>query len=307
PRPVRDFLPDFDYHDLEATLRAALRYRPEDRTPTMSELRDGLDLARECLLAQREEIGAMTSGPKVSAPAEREQVAVDTAAKTPPHAEGGQAEASYEPTREPAPREQVKAVQTPLVPSRPRGRLAGVALAAGLGLAAGIGGTLAMRPGEPVQFAVHQEPVAARMELERARAEARADRCEAEAARQTPRVELAPPSPSSAPSQPPSPSPDRPAARVLAASRAVSADRPASTKSPNAMARLAPEIRACARKGGIPEGPITVQVRRQGGVIDSVKLLKFSKDHPSVPCIDKAIRKADPPGNRPLEDFTFSK
>ena len=73
------------------------------------------------------------------------------------------------------------------------------------------------------------------------------------------------------------------------------------------MARLAPEIRACARKGGIPEGPITVQVRRQGGVIDSVKLLKFSKDHPSVPCIDKAIRKADPPGNRPLEDFTFPK
>ena len=75
-----------------------------------------------------------------------------------------------------------------------------------------------------------------------------------------------------------------------------------------AMTRLAPKVRACARKGGIPEGPITVQVRRQAGVIDSVKVLKFSKDHPSVPCIDKAIRKADlPPSNRVLEDLTFPK
>ncbi len=316
PRPVRDFLPDFDYHDLEATLRAALRYRPEDRTPTMSELRDGLDLARECLLAQREEVGATTRGPKVSAPAEREQVAAATPAQAPAHTEGEKAESFYEPTREPAPREQVKAVHTPtfeappLAPSRPRGRLAALVLGAGLGLAAGIGGTLAMRPSEPVQPAANQDPVVARMELERARADAaelRADRCEAEAAGQSPHIEPATLTPTPAPSQPPSLPTDRPAARVLAASRGVGADRPAATRSPNAMARLAPEIRACARKGGIPEGPITVQVRRQGGVIDSVKLLKFSKDHPSVSCIDKAIRKADPPGNRPLEDFTFSK
>jgi len=308
PRPVRDFIPDFDYHDLEATLRAALRYRPEDRTPTISELRDGLDLARECLLAQREESRAATS-PKVSAPAEREQVATGTPAR----AESEKAEAASEPTRARPPREQVTAVQTPttpLVPSRPRGRLALVVLAAGLGLAAGIGGTLVMRPGEPVQPAATEGLVAARMELERARADAaelRADRCEAEAARQTPRVDPGPSSPTPAPSQPPSLPPDRPAARVLAASRGVGAVRPASTKSPNAMARLAPEIRACAIKGGIPEGPITVQVRRQGGVIDSVKLLKFSKDHPAVPCIDRAIRKAAPPGNRALEDFTLSK
>jgi hypothetical protein len=74
------------------------------------------------------------------------------------------------------------------------------------------------------------------------------------------------------------------------------------------MARLAPEIRACARKGGIPERPITVQIRRQAGVIDSVKVLKFSRDHPSVLCIDRAIRKADlPPSNRVLEDLTFPK
>lgn len=74
------------------------------------------------------------------------------------------------------------------------------------------------------------------------------------------------------------------------------------------MARLASKVRACARNGGIPEGPITVQVRRQGGVIDSVKVLKFSKVHPSVACIDEAIRNASlPRSDRPLEDFTFSK
>ena len=323
PRPVRDFLPDFAYHDLEATLRAALRYRPEDRTPTMAELRAGLDLARECLLAQREEeAGTTAQGPKVSVPAEREQVAAATAA--PVLALANKDEAAHEPAHEPAPRERVEALHTvptqtptaeapptPPVPSRPRGRLGLVLLAAGLGLVAGIGGTLAMRSGEPVQPAPEHDLVVARIELERARADAaelRAGRCVAEATRQTPRVEPAPSSPSPAPSQPPSLSPDRPAARVLAASRGVGAGRPASTKAPNAMARLAPEIRACARKGGIPEGPITVQVRRQAGVIDSVKVLKFSKDHPSVPCIDKAIRKADlPPSNRLLEDLTFPK
>ena len=324
PRPVRDFLPDFDYHDLEATLRAALRYSPEDRTQTMSELRDGLDLARECLLAQREEATTTTKSPKVSASAEREQVAEENPAQVPPPAECHKIEATPEPAHEPSPREQVEAVHTgpaqppapevpptPPAPARPRGRLGLVLLAAGLGLVAGIGGTLAVRPGEPVQPVPEQDLVVARIELERARADAaelRAGRCEAEAARQTPRVEPAPLSPSPAPSQPASLSPDRPAARVLAASRGAGAGRPASTRAPNAMARLAPQVRACARKGGIPEGPITVQVRRQAGVIDSVKVLKFSKDHPSVPCIDKAIRKADlPPSNRVLEDLTFPK
>jgi hypothetical protein len=74
------------------------------------------------------------------------------------------------------------------------------------------------------------------------------------------------------------------------------------------LARLASKVRACARKGGIPDGPITVQVRRKDGVIGSVKVLKFSKDHPAVTCIDEAVRGADlPPSDRPLEDFTFSK
>ncbi len=315
PRPVRDFLPDFAYHDLEATLRAALRYSPEDRTPTMGELREGLDLARECLLAQRaDEAGTTAQGSKVSVPAEREQTAVATLAPVPAPAECRKVEAAPEPAHDPAPRPtQTPTPEVPPTPppSRPRGRLGLVLLAAGLGLVAGIGGTLAVRPGEPVQPVPEQDRVVAQSELERARADAaelRAGRCEAEATRQTPRVEPAPASLPPAPSQPPSLSPDRPAARVLAASRGVGVGRPASTRAPNPMARLAPEIRACARKGGIPEGPITVQVRRQAGVIDSVKVLKFSKDHPSVPCIDKAIRKADlPPSNRVLEDLTFPK
>lgn len=74
------------------------------------------------------------------------------------------------------------------------------------------------------------------------------------------------------------------------------------------MVRLAPKVRACAREGGLSDGPITVQVRRQGAVIDSVKVLKLSKGHPAVACIDEAIRKADlPSSDRPLEDLTFSK
>ena len=84
--------------------------------------------------------------------------------------------------------------------------------------------------------------------------------------------------------------------------------RRSETVAPRPLARLASKVRACARKGGIPDGPITVQVRRQGGVIRSVKVLKFSKDHPSVSCIDEVVRGAGlSPSDRPLEDFTFSK
>ena len=72
------------------------------------------------------------------------------------------------------------------------------------------------------------------------------------------------------------------------------------------MELLASKVRACARKGGITGGPIKVQVRRQGDEIDTVKVLKYTKDHPSVACIDGAIRDADlPSGGRPVETFTF--
>lgn len=323
-RPVREFLPDFEYDDLEDALRAALRYRPEDRTPTMVELREGLELARECLLAQRGVIPTPDLHERAAPVAAHAPPAAlhDAAAAEPsapailatPQAQPPMAVAK--PTDEPsvaasdgAARREAPSESARVVPLRPRGRLAPTMLAAVLGLAAGVGGTLGLRAGEHAQSVADQAPLAARMELERDRADAaelRADRCEAEAARQSPRAEPSTAAPAPAPRQPSSPSPDPAAAQVLAASRGAGAGRPASRKSPSSMARLAPEIRACAQKGGIPDGPITVQVRRQAGVIDSVKLLKFSKDHPSAPCIDKVIRKADlPPSNLLLEDLTF--
>jgi serine/threonine-protein kinase len=313
PRPVRDFLPDFEYHDLELALRAALRYRPEERTPTMAELREGLELARECLLAQRGQpapapasrapVAAMVATEVEAQPVQRESVAAEPTLTQDPR----EAITTATVTRRPdGVRPELLSPPPPLIPLRPRGRLVPIALAAVLGLVAGIGATLAARTDERVPPTADEAPLLARLELERARASAaeqRADRCEAEAARPSRPAEPATPAPT--PSQPSSPSLDQPAGRVLASSRG--ARRPAvSQKSPDAMARLAPKVRACARKGGITEGPITVQVRRQGGAIGSVKLLKFSKDHPSVACIDQAIRAADlPRAERPIEDFTF--
>jgi serine/threonine-protein kinase len=330
PRPIRDFLPGFDYHDLEAALRAALRYRPDDRTPTMAELREGLDLARECLLAQREHVAGAGKGPVLDpGPARPEQAAapVVTAAQVSASAQQEHVEVVARMTSgeiatakagPDAPAHATNEVPAPpaelarVVPLPPRGHSARTLLAAVLGLAAGVVGTLASQPDPGVSLAPERTVLTARLELELARASAaeqRADRCEAEAARHTPaEVPTTPPTPSN----PLLTQPERPAARVLATSRGARPDgsrsQATSPKAPPALARLASKVRACARKGGIPDGPITVQVRRKGGVISSVKVLKFSKDHPSVTCIDEVVRGADlPASDRPLEDFTFSK
>jgi serine/threonine protein kinase len=53
PRTVREVRPDFEYIELEEALDHALRCDPESRTPTMAALRDELDLAHDCILAQR--------------------------------------------------------------------------------------------------------------------------------------------------------------------------------------------------------------------------------------------------------------
>ena len=55
PRPIRELIPGFDYDDLESALRNALRFNPEERTPTMATLREDLELARDCVVAQRED------------------------------------------------------------------------------------------------------------------------------------------------------------------------------------------------------------------------------------------------------------
>lgn len=50
---VRELMPGFDYVELEQALEHALRSDPEERTPTMVALREDLDLAHDCILAQR--------------------------------------------------------------------------------------------------------------------------------------------------------------------------------------------------------------------------------------------------------------
>ncbi|MBL9101549.1 MAG: protein kinase [Myxococcales bacterium] len=333
PRPIRDVLPRFDYHDLEAALRAALRYRPEERTQTMAEFREGLELARECLLAQREHVAAAGKIPALDpTPARPEQVAAAVVTpvqvSTPSQQEHTDAAAtSMEVTAHPVDGPGVAAndVATPcsapppelarVVQLQPRSRFTRTLLAAVLGLAVGVGGTLGLWPDVDAAHATERTVLMARLELELARASAaerRVDRCEAEVlVRQTAaEVPTTPPTP---PPTPPSPllAPEVPAARVLAAtSRSARPDSPRprapSPKVPQAMEQLASKVRACARKGGITGGPIKVQVRRQGGEIDAVKVLKYTKDHPSFSCIDAAIRGADlPAADRPVETFTF--
>ncbi len=341
PRPVRDFLPGFDYHDLETALRAALRYRPDERTPTMAELRDRLEMARECLLAQREHVAAAGKTPALDpVPARPEQVAapVVTPAQVSTSAQQEDDDAAASMTSVEAVSTEVRPVDAPavaangaptpcsahppelarVVPLQPRGRLARTLLTAVLGLAAGVGGTLGLRPAGDAAPATDQAALAAWLELELARvsaAEQRADRCEAEAARRTsaevPTTPPTPlPTPLPTPSRPLLAPPEKPAARVLATtSRSARPDGPRSRapspKVPQSRELLASKVRACARKGGIT-GPIKVQVRRQGGELDTVKVLKYTKDHPSVACIDGAIRDAVlPAGDRPVETFTF--
>lgn len=52
-RTVREVRPEFAYIELEQALDHALRSDPESRTPTMATLRDELELAQDCILAQR--------------------------------------------------------------------------------------------------------------------------------------------------------------------------------------------------------------------------------------------------------------
>lgn len=52
-RTVREVLPEFEYIELEQALDHALRCDPESRTPSMATLRDELELAHDCILAQQ--------------------------------------------------------------------------------------------------------------------------------------------------------------------------------------------------------------------------------------------------------------
>ncbi len=52
-RSVRELMPEFEYIELEQALGSAMISDPEHRTQTMAELRDALELAHDCILAQR--------------------------------------------------------------------------------------------------------------------------------------------------------------------------------------------------------------------------------------------------------------
>lgn len=76
------------------------------------------------------------------------------------------------------------------------------------------------------------------------------------------------------------------------------------------MTRLEPKIRECALKTGLAGGPVTVRIRSdpRSRVIDSVRVLKMSSEHPFAACAEKIVREAALPANiSPIEDFTFLK
>jgi predicted Ser/Thr protein kinase len=321
PRTIRSLLPAFEYLELETALRDALRFKPDERTQTMAELHEALDFARECLLAQREPpaisspvtpLAAIEPAVLPAAPALPVARFAEVAASTCealPMGLAGVAANACEALPGPA----------PVAPTRPRGRLAGVALSLVLGVVLGVGGTLgAQRLGDARVPAadVPSPALAANLALESARASAaelRAGRCEAEAANISPAPDMSPsPTTPSRPTAATSPEPQI-RAPVLATvdgsvPRSAMRPRPATIAQTfqQAMARIEPKIRDCARKAGLAEAPTTVQVRRKGGALDTVRVLKLTKEHPFSTCVDQTVRKATlPPGTSPIEAFTF--
>ena len=341
PRPIDTFLPGFDYNDLETALRDALRFDPEARTPNMTELREALDMARECLLAQR--AAPTPLRPKVVAlapalappavPAALSDHVVLAPALAPPvvpvalsepvadSSMAGLADVAANTCESrPVP---VSAAQT-----RPRGRLV-VVLALLVGVGVGAGGMLvAQRLGGAADAPVDVPLLARELPLASA-ADLLAERCRADVARSpdelpgqrhTQAAAGTPPPPTATA---PLPTPGRsakdatPSARTRPAVLAAvtgSARQPATSSRPapaaqtfqQAMARLEPKIRGCAREADMPESPVTVQVRRKGGVLDMVKVVKLSKVHPFAICVDRIVRQAPlPASDGAVEDFTF--
>ncbi|MBK7829361.1 serine/threonine-protein kinase [Nannocystis sp.] len=337
PRPIDTFLPGFDYADLETALRDALRFDPDARTPNMGELREALDMARECLLAQRAAPTPSPAGPPVppalappaaplAVPAALSRPMVDISTAGPAEVAAN----TCEPRPAPA-----SAPQT-----RPRGRLV-VVLALLVGVGVGAGGMLvAQRLGGAADmpsadaFALAMMP--ARETPRASAAELLAERCQADVARSpaelpgsqghTQAAMGTPPPPTATDAAtPPLPTPGRagedttPRVRTRAAVLAAmtgSARQPAASSRPapaaqtfqQAMARLEPKIRSCAREADMPESPVTVQVRRKGGALDMVKVVKLSKVHPFAICVDRIVRQAPlPASDGAVEDFTFFK
>ena len=72
---VRELMPEFEYIELEQALSNALRCDPGTRTPTMAALREDLELAHDCILAQR---GVTVDGASGAAQAGARLLRLDT-------------------------------------------------------------------------------------------------------------------------------------------------------------------------------------------------------------------------------------
>ncbi len=339
PRPIDTFLPGFAYHDLEAALRDALSFDPEARTQTMADLREALDMARECLLAQRtgpaaprEDQPAVTPPPAAPAPAVR---AVPARPSEEPVAVCSRSELVQRPDQGAQERTTVAnvgAVVAPPAPNVPipwRRRIAVALTLILVGAGAGAGGLLvAQRLGRSVDAhaveASHLQ-IAATLALETARASAaelRADRCESDAASRPVVPDAVTPQPHPQPQGKELEARAQPAVlaanaepRSVRSTRPRSPSRPATSTRPPptvtfevAMGRLEPKIRGCARETGAPEVPTTVQVRRKAGSLDLVKVVRLSREHPFAVCVDKIVRQAALPTSAgAVEDFTYFK
>lgn len=74
-----------------------------------------------------------------------------------------------------------------------------------------------------------------------------------------------------------------------------------------AMVRLAPKARSCARRAGITEDPRAVLVRGVPGTgkVESVRVVNMGLEHPFARCIGDVIREAQPPLAAMNHSFTF--
>ena len=332
PRPINTFLPGFNYHDLETALRGALRFEPDQRTPNMAELREALDMARECLLAQRAALTpsrlnhvapATVLGPASALEAVPAALEAAPAVLVEPLVDSFPVAAN---TCEPRP------VFAAAAQTRPRGHLA-VVLALGIGIGAG-GILITQRLGGGADVPSADVSALATMPARVPRASAAelpAERCQTNMARspadlpgsqgRTQPAASMPPSTTTDTTTPPttgrSGEDTRSSARTRPAVLAAvtgSARQPATSSRPapaaqtfqQAMARLEPKIRGCAREAAMPEEPVTVQIRRKGGALDLVKVVKLSKVHPFALCVDQIVRQAPlPASDGSVEDFTF--
>lgn len=312
PRPIREALPEFEYVELEAALREAVRFDPVERTQTMATFREALERARECLLASRASNAAL---PGAEVGAAESIHGVEFGPPSASAAASSLATCLAESATHPA----VLPVPAVVTHPPPRRTIARLGLALVVGASSGALGTIVVqRFGTPEGVPAGSLATQLAQETVRARAaELRVDRCEAALeAMERPAVERSSSPALPAPSEPlpdvkPSPAPEVLAARA----DADKAKPPKRARSPIAvhsgtfagvMARMEPKIRACAREAGVVEEPVTVQVRYKGGALDGVRVLRLSKEHALSICAEKIIRSAaPPPGTSPIEDFTF--